>query len=127
MESVLKLDQFYNPGEKALAFLKILNGNLALTSQELKLASVILDAYAEHIKGGLQEPYLSKFVFSTDGRKLMMDSMDTNGKFSQQNLTNLFKKLEEKGVLGKVDNEYTINPSLIVKDVVTLTLKERRP
>ena len=74
----LLLNQAYESGHKSEAFLKILNGNLNLTDRELKLTAIILDQYAVHTEGGLIGKYLHKFVFNTDGRKLMMDQITHN-------------------------------------------------
>lgn len=91
-------------------FLKTLNGTLNLTKGELSLTSAILSKYIEFGGQGLREPFLSKFVFSTDERKKICEA---EGNLSNQNFGNKLKELVDKGVLSYSTEGYAIVPSLL--------------
>ena len=91
-------------------YLEVLNGTLSLTDKEIELTAAIVSKYIKYGKQGLREPFLSKFVFSTEERKSLCDSLDG---LSSQNLGNKFKRLLEKHVLFNEENGYRLNPSLL--------------
>lgn len=122
-DNQLVVMQRYNPGEKAKAFLRILNGNMGLTPRELDLTATIAERYSEFSAKGLIEPFLSEFIFNTDGRKHLMESM---GDSSAQNLGNVLKALVAKGVLGQDGKNYVLNPRLLPKEQVVFNLIEAK-
>lgn len=91
-------------------YLEVLNGTLSLTDKEIELTAAIIDKYIKYGSQGLREPFLSKFVFSTEERKSLCDSLDG---LSSQNLGNKFKRLLEKKVLLNDEAGYKLNPSLL--------------
>lgn len=97
-------------------YLKVLNGILGLTDGEVKLTSIIISKYRVYGKDGLREPYLSKFVFSTDGRKDICAELDG---MSNQNLGNKLKQLVDKGVLTNAEDGYTLHASLLPQPEIT--------
>ena len=98
-------------------YLKVLNGILGLTEGEIKLTSIIISKYRVYGKDGLREPYLSKFVFSTDGRKDICAELDG---MSNQNLGNKLKQLVDKGVLqNSTEDGYTLHASLLPQSEIT--------
>jgi len=90
-------------------YLQILNGTLQLTDKEIELTSAIIAKYLKYGSQGLREPFLSKFVFSTEERKSLYESIEG---LSSQNLGNRLKSLVDKNVLSK-DNGYKLDPSLL--------------
>jgi len=101
-------------------YLKTLNGNLGLTDKEIQLTAAIVTQYLKHGKAGLKEPYLSKFVFSTDERKSLCESLEG---ITNQNLGNKLKQLVAKGILGRVENDYKLNATLLPAKEVTFRFK----
>lgn len=92
------------------AYLILFNGSLKLTERELDLLSLLLDKYIEFRDEGLNEPFLSKFVFSTETKKDVQKSMDINAQYFQ----NIVSGLVKKGCLGPLGHgQYKFNPSLI--------------
>ncbi len=102
--------------ELPIKYLKTLNGTLNLTDKEMELTAAIIHKYLEHKKKGLAEPYLSKFVFSTEERKSLCESLNS---LTSQNLGNRLKQLVAKGVLGKNGNDFMFNTNLLPQDSVT--------
>lgn len=105
--------------ELSTLYLKVLNGMLGLTDGELKLTACICDLYLEYGAQGLQEPFLSKFVFSTDGRKQLADKMEV----SSQGLSNKLNQLVSKGALVKTDSDYHIHADLLPKPEVIIRME----
>lgn len=99
-----------------LEFLRTINGTLGLTKGELTLTAAILEKYMEFGRQGLKEPFLSKFVFSTDGRKKLCE---ITGNLSNQNFGNKLKELVDKGVLVSSNSGYAIRSSLLPSTEVT--------
>jgi hypothetical protein len=95
-----------------LMFMRTLNGIYGLTEKELELAAAIIARYKHYEIQGLKEPFLSKFVFSTEERKFLCDTLDG---LSSQNLGNRFKQLVDKRVLVQSDSGYSLNPNLFLK------------
>ena len=93
-----------------IMYLKTLNGTLGLTEKELELTAEIIKKYLRFMSQGLQEPFLSKFVFSTEERKSLCESLDG---LSNQNLGNKFKQLVDKKVLAQDGNNYSLISRLI--------------
>lgn len=93
-----------------IMYLKTLNGTLGLTEKELELTAEIIKKYLRFMSQGLQEPFLSKFVFSTEERKSLCESLDG---LSNQNLGNKFKQLVDKKVLTQEENNYSLISRLI--------------
>ena len=81
------------------AWLTLFNGSLKLTDRELDLLSVLLDKYMEFRDEGLNEPFLSKFVFSTETKREVQATLDINSAYFQNIVSNLAKKgvLEKRG------------------------------
>ena len=86
-------------------YLKTINGSLKLTDKELDLAAIIIGMYMEY-QSKMAEPYLSKYIFSTEGRKQICES---SGDLSAQNLGNKLKQLVDKRILQLVDGTYILN------------------
>ena len=92
------------------AYLTLFNGSLKLTDRELDLLSLLSDKYIEFREEGLNEPFLSKFVFSLETKRDVQKSMDINPQYFQNIISNLVKK----GCLGALGHGlYQFNPSLI--------------
>jgi hypothetical protein len=92
------------------AYLTLFNGSLRLTDRELDLLSSLLDKYMELRGEGLKEPFLSKFVFSTEIKREVQSIMGINSQYFQNIVSNLVKK----GVLSAEGTGlYTFNPSII--------------
>ena len=79
------------------AYLTLFNGTLKLTDRELDLLALLLDKYMEFKEQGLQEPFLSKFVFSTETKREVQAALGINSQYFQNIVSNLAKK----GVLIK--------------------------
>lgn len=91
-------------------YLILFNGSLKLTERELDLLSLLLDKYTEFKEEGLIEPFLSKFVFSTETKKNVQKSMNINAQYFQ----NIISGLVKKGCLKSLGaGQYAINASLI--------------
>lgn len=97
-------------------FLKTLNGNIKLTEKEIELTAAIVEKYLYYGAEGLREPFLSKFVFSTEERKKLCDNLDG---LSSQNLGNKLKQLLGKRVLKMVDGGYALDAKLLPVDEIT--------
>lgn len=94
------------------AYLTLFNGSLKLTDRELDLLALLLDKYLEFRDQGLKEPFLTKFVFSTDVKRDIQQELDINSQYFQNIISNLAKK----GVLfSKGSGQYEFVPSLIPK------------
>jgi len=92
------------------AYLTLFNGSLKLTERELDLLSLLLDKYLEFRGQGLKEPFLSKFVFSTETKKEVQKSMDINAQYFQ----NIVSAVVKKGCLSALGHGlYVFNPNLI--------------
>lgn len=92
------------------AYLTLFNGSLKLTDKELDLLSLLLDRYMEFREEGLQEPFLSKFVFSTETKREVQSTFGINSQYFQNIVSNLAKK----GVLvPQGSGQYTFIPSII--------------
>lgn len=99
-----------------LTYLRVLNGTLKLTEKELELTAALIKKYMYFGSQGLKEPFLSKFVFSTEERRSLCESL--NG-LSIQNLGNKFQQLVDKGVLIKDDSGYSLQHSLLPQTEIT--------
>lgn len=99
-----------------LKYLKVLNGTLKLTEKELELTAALVKKYMYFGSQGLKEPFLSKFVFSTDERRSLCESLNS---LSVQNLGNKFQQLVDKGVLVKDETGYSLLHSLLPQEEVT--------
>lgn len=97
-------------------FLKVINGSLKLTDKELNLAAIIIGRYIAY-QSKMEEPYLSKYIFSTEGRK---EICELSGELSAQNLGNKLKQLVAKRILQVVDGNYLINTKCLPVPEVTL-------
>jgi len=102
--------------EFPIKYLKVLNGTLKLTDKELELTAEIIKEYIKYGSQGLQEPFLSKFVFSTEGRKNICDNL--NG-LSTQNLGNKLQQLLDKGVLIKDEAGFSLSSRLLPDTEIT--------
>ena len=102
--------------EFPLKYLKVLNGTLKLTDKESELTAEIIKEYLKYGSQGLQEPFLSKFVFSTEGRKSICDNL--NG-LSTQNLGNKLQQLLDKGVLVKDEAGFSLSNRLLPELEIT--------
>lgn len=92
------------------AYLTLFNGSLKLTDKELQLLSLLLDKYMEFRLEGLKEPFLSKFVFSTETKREVQKQFGINSAYFQNIISNLVKK----GVLhAEGSGLYTFVPSII--------------
>ena len=92
------------------AYLTLFNGSLKLTDRELDLLSLLLDKYIEFKQEGLKEPFLSKFVFSTEIKREVQGTMGINSQYFQNIVSNLVKK----GVLhAEGSGLYTFVPNII--------------
>ena len=99
-----------------LRFARVLNGMYGLTESELKLTAAISERYVEYKEQGLKEPFLSKFVFSTEERKRLCDTLDG---LSNQNLGNKFKQLVDKKVLLPFEGSYKLSTALLPEAELT--------
>lgn len=97
-------------------YLRVLNGIFKLTDKELELAAALVTKYMHFHKQGLKEPFLSKFVFSTEERRSLCDSLDG---ISSQNLGNKFKQLVDKKVLSQKDGGYVLDHTLMPTEEIT--------
>lgn len=96
-------------------YLKLLNGVLGLTDSELELTAVIISKYRKYGMDGLAEPYLSKFVFSTEERKVICEDLE----ISNQSFGNKLKQLIDKGVLIQDGQGHQLNSELLPVPEVT--------
>jgi len=92
------------------AYLTLFNGSLKLTDKELDLLSLLLDKYLEFREEGLQEPFLSKFVFSTETKKEVQVQFGINGTYFQNIVASLVKK---QALMSQGSGLYTFNAGLI--------------
>lgn len=99
-----------------IRFIKVLNGMYGLTESEIKLTAAIAEKYTVYKEQGLKEPFLSKFIFSTEERKKLCDTLDG---LSSQNLGNKFKQLVDKKVLTQVEGNYSLADVLLPETEVT--------
>lgn len=116
MRKVCKVTEEQLPKE----YLRVLNGLLGLTDGEIVLTSKIISRYRKYGGDGLREPYLSKFVFSTEERKSLCSEM---GGLSNQNLGNKLKQLVDKQVLVSSEGSYVLHQSLLPQPEVTFIFK----
>jgi hypothetical protein len=92
------------------AYLTLFNGSLKLTERELDLLSLLLDRYMDFREEGLKEPFLSKFVFSTEVKREVQQELEINSQYFQ----NIISGLAKKGVIQpKGSGLYTF-----VKDII---------
>lgn len=92
------------------AYLTVFNGSLKLTDRELDLLSLLLDKYLEFREEGLKEPFLSKFVFSTETKRDIQTQLEINSQYFQNIISNLAKK----GVIvSQGSGLYTFVPQII--------------
>ncbi|WP_428743136.1 hypothetical protein [Tenacibaculum sp.] len=97
-------------------YLELMNGLLKLTEGEIALTAKIIEKYRMYGSQGLREPFLSKFVFSTEERRSMAASL---GKLSNQSLSNKLNQLVNKRVLTATGNSYTLDRTLLPEAEVT--------
>ena len=91
--------------ELPITYLQVRNGELKLTDKELQFVAQIVTTYMKHYVNNLREPYLSKHVFGTEGRKEICDAI---GDLSAQNFNNKLKQLVDKGVLLQEEGGYKL-------------------
>ena len=102
-------------------YLQALNGILKLTAGEIGLTSRIISRYRLLGADGLREPYLSKFIFSTDERKLLRDGEESTQSFSNK-LTQLVTKrvlLQDKEGMYSLDESLLPQPEVTFKFILT--------
>jgi len=92
------------------SYLTLFNGKLKLTEKELDLLSLLLDNYLEFREQGLQEPFLSKFVFSTEIKKKVQKKLGINSQYFQNIISGLTKK---GAVIKQGAGLYTFPPQVI--------------
>ena len=93
-----------------MTYLQARNGELKLTEKELQFVAQIASMYMKHYVKGLREPYLSKYVFGTEGRKEICDAI---GDLSAQNFNNKLKQLVEKEILVTQEGSYMLAQGLL--------------
>ena len=83
---------------------------MKLTERELDLLSVLLDKYMQYREEGLREPFLSKFVFSTETKREVQKLIGINSQYFQNIISNLVKKgvLQSEGA-----GIYSFPPNII--------------
>lgn len=96
-------------------FLKVINGSLKLTDKELDLAAIIIGMYLTY-QSKMEEPFLSKYIFSTEGRKQICEA---SGDLSAQNLGNKLKQLVDKRVLQQINGDYILNKKCMPTPEIT--------
>jgi hypothetical protein len=99
-----------NQGGLSRAYLTLFNGSLKLTEKELGLLSLLLDKYVEFKEEGLKEPFLSKFVFSTETKKEVQKISKTEPQYFQNILASLVKK---GPLISKGFGQYTFDSMVI--------------
>ena len=113
----MELNVKITPETYSKLYLTTLNGTLKLTEKELDVCAAICDMYIELTQQGLREPFLSKFVFSAEGKKNLCERL---GDISTTNLGNKLKILKEKKVLMPTEEgHFEIFPSLLPRPKVT--------
>lgn len=97
------------------SYLLLLNGGLKLTSKELDVLSLLIDKYLQFKELGLKEPFLSKYIFSSEIKKEVRDKSGINSQYFQ----NIVSKLVKKKVLIAMGNGlYEFLPHIIpVKEI----------
>ena len=98
------------------AYLTLFNGSLKLTDRELDLLSLLLDKYMDFKEEGLKEPFLSKFVFSTETKREIQAESEINSAYFQNIIANLVKK----GVLvAQGGGQYLFVPNIIPRKEIS--------
>lgn len=92
------------------AYLTLFNGSLKLTDKELDLLSLLLNKYIEFREQGLREPFLSKFVFSTETKRDVQKEFGINSAYFQNIVSNLVKK---QVLISQGAGLYTFVPNII--------------
>lgn len=87
-------------GDPIIGYITLWNGAWRLTDMEISVLSEFLKSYIQLKKDGLKEPYLSKFLFSTENKREIKDKID---KLSEQGLANYIASLKKKNII--IENE----------------------
>ena len=106
--------------ELPMTYLQVRNGELKLTEKELQFVAQIVSMYMRHYLRGLREPYLSKYVFGTEGRKEICEAI---GDLSAQNFNNKLKQLLEKEILKLEEGNYSLVQGLLPEQEVIYRFK----
>jgi len=94
-------------------FLQIFLARQKLTGRELDVAASLVSRYSKLVKDGVNEPYASIILFSTDSRKEITEELD----ISSAHLQNTLTPLQSKNVIAK--DKLILNPALIPPESIT--------
>lgn len=99
-------------------YVKVYFSALRLSSGLLELVVALGILHAHYSSQGLQEPFKSQIIFSTEGRDVLTKHLG----ISKQHLTNNMKKLIECGIVGKSQSsmggeQYVLNPKIVPRDI----------
>lgn len=83
-------------GDPIIGYITLWNGTWRLTDMEISVLSEFLKSYLQLKKDGLKEPYLSKFLFSTENKREIKGKVE---KLSEQGLANYIASLKRKNII----------------------------
>jgi len=108
-------------GDPILAYLTLWNGTWKLTDMEISVLTEFLRSYIKLKKDGLIEPYLSKFLFSTENKRDIKSRID---KLSEQGLANYIASLKRKNIILETDNNLSLDSRVIPIKKITFEFDE---
>lgn len=83
-------------GDPIIGYITLWNGTWKLTDKEISVLAEFLKSYLKLQKEGLREPYLSKFLFSTDNKRDIKEKLET---MSEQGIANYIASLKRKNII----------------------------
>jgi len=99
--------------EVSRIFLQVFLGQQRLTGRELDVTAVLISRYAKLLNDGVNEPYTSTILFSTDVRREMSKQLG----ISSAHLQNTFGTLQSKNIIKS--DQLLLNPALIPTSKLT--------
>lgn len=97
-------------GDPIIGYITLWNGTWKLTDMEISVLSEFLKSYLQLKKDGLKEPYLSKFLFSTENKREIKSKIES---LSEQGLANYIASLKRKNIIIESKGNFIIDERVI--------------
>ena len=97
-------------GDPIIGYITLWNGTWKLTDMEISVLSELLKSYLKLKQEGLKEPYLSKFLFSTENKREIKNKIED---LSDQGFANYIASLKKKNIITEKNNNFIIDERVI--------------
>jgi hypothetical protein len=104
-----------------VGYITLWNGTWRLTDMEVSVLSEFLRSYLNFRKEGLKEPYLSKFLFSTENKKEIKSKVEN---LSEQGLANYIASLKRKNIIIEKDGVSMLDERVIPVKKITFEFND---